>query len=257
MVILADYTGTESYKNLLMKLYAKICLHDMKKYNLVVGLSSNIENKITKKQKFICVEGGINLEHFLNNNFKPIALNKKEKIRIMYSGALKDVTGVDLLLDAIKLIKNKNVEFIFSGKGMLENEIINASKEDRRIIFKGSMPYDEYLKTMANSHILINPRNMNMPENENNFPSKFMEYLASGRVLVSTKFAGYEKFLDTAHFCDSNSISLAKEIEKTIESYSDEYKVFFKYNRNKAKNYDFNEQMKKILKVVKDMKKHD
>lgn len=250
IVILADYSGTESYSSLFMKLFAKACLFDMRKYDLVVGLSSNIKNKLRKKQKFICIEGGINLTDFLTKKFKALPLVKNEKLRVMYSGALKDVTGVDLLLEAIKKIKNPNIEFIFSGKGVLENEIIEQAKKDKRIIFKGSMPYEEYLDTLGTAHILINPRNMNMPENQNNFPSKYMEYLASGRVLISTKFAGFEKFLDTAFFCESTSEDLAKTIEETINKYNDVYQDIFTKNRDIAQNYDFNEQMKKILKEI-------
>ncbi len=250
IVILADYSGTESYSSLFMKLFAKVCLFDMRKYDLVVGLSSNIKNKLRKKQKFICIEGGINLTDFLTKKFKALPLVKNEKLRVMYSGALKDVTGVDLLLEAIKKIKNPNIEFIFSGKGVLENEIIEQAKKDKRIIFKGSMPYEEYLDTLGTAHILINPRNMNMPENQNNFPSKYMEYLASGRVLISTKFAGFEKFLDTAFFCESTSEDLAKTIEETINKYNNVYQDIFTKNRDIAQNYDFNEQMKKILKEI-------
>ncbi len=250
VVILADYSGAESYKSLFMKLFAKVCLFDMRNYDLVVGLSSNIKNKLTKKQKFICVEGGINLTDFLTEKFKALPQTKNEKIRIMYSGALKDVTGVDLFLDAIKKIKNPDIEFIFSGKGVLENEIIKQAKKDKRIIFKGSMPYEEYLSVLSNAHILINPRNMNMPENQNNFPSKYMEYLASGRVLISTKFAGFEKFLNTAFFCESTSEDLAKTIEETIDKYNNVYQDIFTKNRDIAQNYDFNEQMKKILKEI-------
>lgn len=253
IVILADYSGAESYKSMFMKLYAKVCLFDMRRYDLVVGLSKNIGNKLKKKQKFICIEGGINLTDFYTKRFKTVEMKKNEKIRVMYSGALKDVTGVDLLLEAIEKIKNKNVEFTFSGKGVLEEEIISKSKIDKRIVFKGSMPYDEYLETLSGAHILINPRNMNMPENENNFPSKYMEYLASGRVLVSTKFAGYEKFLNTAFFCESNALELAKTIEKAIESYSSIYKDVFEKNRIIAKEYDFNEQMKKLIKNIQEL----
>ena len=53
IVILADYSGAESYKSMFMKLYAKVCLFDMRRYDLVVGLSKNIGNKLKKKQKIL------------------------------------------------------------------------------------------------------------------------------------------------------------------------------------------------------------
>ena len=48
------------------------------------------------------------------------------KIRVLYSGVFTAVTGVDLLLDSIAQIGDKNVEFVFSGRGNLLPQLENA-----------------------------------------------------------------------------------------------------------------------------------
>lgn len=47
-VILADYSGVESYHNIARKLYAKLQLWSLRKFDLVVGLSSNIQGMLKK-----------------------------------------------------------------------------------------------------------------------------------------------------------------------------------------------------------------
>jgi glycosyltransferase involved in cell wall biosynthesis len=91
---------------------------------------------------------------------------------------------------------------------------------------------------------------MDRPENQNNFPSKTLEYLASGRYTISTKFAGWERFENNFEFYD-NSIEELAAILKNAELYPDEkLKSYYEKNRKKAKEFDWNTQVRRILKMV-------
>lgn len=245
IVILADYSGMESYKNLARKAYAWLMLKEMQRFDLVVGLSENIGQKLRRGQQFICMEGGIDLSAY--QDCKPLPVSEDGKLRIMYAGVLNEVTGIPLLLHAIERIKNPKAEFIFTGRGEWQEQILAAAKKDGRIHFYGSLEYTGYLKELKNSHILVNPRNMKLPENQNNFPSKIMEYLAAGRVIVSTKYAGWKKFDKTAYFCDSEINDLAEKIERAVLDYDTVYQAVFSGNRERAKEFDWSLQTEKIL----------
>lgn len=245
VLILADYSGTESCQGFARKLYAKCMLRDMRKYDLVVGLSENIGKRLNQKQRFLCMEGGIDLS--LYQNMCPLAPEKGEPLGIMYAGVLNEVTGVDLLLEAMKQMDKADIELTITGRGELESRIQEAAACDSRIRFYGSLPYEQYLEKLKNAHILINPRNMELPENQNNFPSKIMEYLAVGKVLVSTKYAGWQKFDKTAYFCDSNVDSISKMTELAVKEYEQVYKDVFQYNREFAKQFAWECQAERIL----------
>lgn len=245
IVILADYSGMESYKSLARKAYAWLMLKEMQRFDLVVGLSENIGQKLRRGQQFICMEGGIDLSAY--QDCKPLPVSEDGKLRIMYAGVLNEVTGIPLLLQAIERIKNPKAEFIFTGRGEWQEQILAAAKKDGRIHFYGSLEYTGYLKELKNSHILVNPRNMKLPENQNNFPSKIMEYLAAGRVIVSTKYAGWKKFDKTAYFCNSEINDLAEKIERAVLDYDTVYQAVFSGNRERAKEFDWSLQTEKIL----------
>jgi len=207
IAIIADYSEEDSYKSFARKVYVKLQRSCMRKFDKIVGLSANIEKQLKPKQQFVLVEGGIDRAFY--DKFDSITEKPADApVTVMYSGLLEPVTGVDLLLDAIKDIdKSLNAKFVFTGKGSLADKITQAAKEDSRIDFKGNLSYDDYISTLKSADILVNPRNMLLPENRNNFPSKVLDYLATGKTIISTKFVGWEKFENHVIFTDESALS--------------------------------------------------
>lgn len=240
-LILADFSEACSYKNLFLKLYAIVCKRDIKRYNNVVGLSHDTKRFLNKNQKFLCVPGGIDMS--LYENVNPV--KHDGNYRIMYSGNLSKVTGVDMLIDAFISKNFKNADLIITGRGDLQDDIQKLNHKN--IKYYGSILYDQYLDLLNNANILVNPRNMNLFENKNNFPSKIFEYLAVGKMVVSTNFVGSESFLNNFIFCESSIDSIADALDKAISEYDDNYIKIFNENRKKSYDYDWNNQCDKII----------
>lgn len=240
-LILADFSDSCSYKNLILKIYAWVCKQDIRTYDNVVGLSKNVNRFLKNKQKFICIQGGIDTKLYKDVSPTP----SSEPLRIMYSGNLSNVTGVDILIESFKNFNNKNVELIITGRGDLQEFVENSISD--KIKYYGSVPYEEYLRLLNSANILVNPRNMDLKENENNFPSKVFEYLAVGKVVVSTKFIGWEDFKDNFYFCDSTIESLTESLNIAIKQYEEKYDFYFTKNTKKAFEYDWDNQAKKII----------
>lgn len=250
IVFLADYTPPEGYTDLLHKEYAHIMLDSMKKYDLVVGLSENIRSMCSKRQRFILMEGGIDPAVYDYFEEKVPKVIDGRKVSFMYSGLLSKVTGVDTLLDSMKQQKRKDIRLIVTGKGDLENDVTAAAADDPRIIYMGHLPYDAYMEQLAAADVLINPRNMDLPENKNNFPSKIMDYLASGRRIISTRFAGYERFSGYMEFCGSDAASLASRISAVADSIGNDQEMhIYGVNRNFAQNYLWPVQLERLLEI--------
>jgi len=253
ILILADYSGPECFSNIARKIYAYLQLYTMRRFDVVVGLSDNIESKLTRRQRFVLMEGGIDqslLDYFgedSQNELIPIVVTKKSETILMYSGLLSEVTGVNLLLEAMALIKNPDIRLVITGKGDLEYMVRSACKLDKRIIFKGHLQYNEYLKCMKEADILINPRNMDMPENQNNFPSKIIDYLAAGKVILSTRFAGWKKYRDNIFFCDSTGEIIARNIEYLLKINDKVSGNVYEVNRKTASGFEWKTQIKELL----------
>lgn len=245
VLVLADYSGKECYKSIIGKVYALLQQHTMKKYDTVVGLSANIQKVLLPKQKFVLMEGGIDQKFYDGFSYKPREMDKV--VRFMYSGLLSKVTGVDLLLEAISKVPDHNIELWISGKGELESEVRTSSAKDARIKYLGHMEYSEYMKCLQEADVLINPRNMLLPENQNNFPSKIMEYLAVGKPILSSKFVGWEKFQNEIYFYDANLKEALHAMCCKIEGQEVCFEEVYECNRKRAKAYLWGEQLRKVL----------
>lgn len=232
ILVFADFTPPEEEKSFIRKLYAKIVKMEFKKYKKIVLLSEQSKKYLKPKQECVNVNGCIEW-----NNFKDINEPVFEKtINIVYTGALTNVTGVDLLLRGF--IKNKDPQFrlIICGQGHeLEELIKKVQEKDKRVIFKGYVERKEYLEILNKGHILVNPRNMDFLQNQNNFPSKILEYLASGRSIVSTKFPGYEKYAEYINFVESTPDEIIKGIEVTASDIETAAAGIYLRNRKFAK----------------------
>lgn len=241
IAIIADYSEAESYHRISGKVYAYLQRISMRHFDTVVGLSANIAEKLKEKQRFVLMEGGIDRE--LYDAFSYRESKEKNMIHMLYSGLLSPVTGVDKLLEIMKSVKNPNLRLLISGKGDLEEAVRESAKEDHRIIYLGHLPYEEYVKNLEEADVLLNPRNMDLPENQNNFPSKIMDYLAAGKIIVSTKFVGWENFQEYIVFCESYE-EMAEQLEKITIVQS---KEVYDRNRKFAGKFLWVEQIKRIL----------
>lgn len=191
-LILADYSGEESYHSFARRLYARLQLKVIQKYDVVIGLSETTKRYLKPNQRFLCVEGGIDQDvyDYFGQSSAEEQQCEDDITTYMYAGILDPVTGVDMLLKAFSRINNPAIRLKISGKGSMENLVEDAAKQDDRITYLGCAPYEDYLRNLQQADVLVNPRNMNLPENENNFPSKIMEYLATGKPIISTRFPG-------------------------------------------------------------------
>lgn len=245
VLILADHSPVESYRSIRKRIYANVQQYVMRQYDYVVGLSEKTKKYLKPRQAFMCMEGGIAKEVY--EYFEGYQEKERNKIIIMYSGILEEVTGVNLLIDAFEKISTDMAELIVTGDGSLADSIKNIAVASENINYLGCIPYEQYMKKISEADVLVNPRNMNLPENENNFPSKIMEYLATGKVIVSTKFPGWERYQEYIEFCESNSDALAECLVCSMNAVRNHTEQDFLRIRKFAKKFIWSEQVESIV----------
>ena len=246
LLILADHTDSFECEGVARKLIAKVNEREYRSFEYSVILSENMKKVLKPSAKVILLEGGINISDY--QFYSQPCYNGK--LIIMYSGILSKVAGVDRLLSSFVQNNNKDIVLCISGKGELNDEVVAATKIDSRVKYLGYLSNEEFYERLSQANILVNPRNMSMEQNKNNFPSKVLEYLASGRIVISTRFAGYKRFKDNFYFYDG----AAEEFNNIINIVQRDFKKLsettFKKNREDAKNYDWIRQARKILDLI-------
>lgn len=247
VLILADYTEPDGSVGLKNKVYANFQMHTVRRFDKVITLSKRSEKILKSKQKIYCMEGGISKDVY---NYFGEMTEIHTPVRLNYSGLLHPVMGVDLLLEAFREVARPDVRLYISGKGPLREKVLQAAKDDTRIIYTGFLSYEEYLQQLKDVDILINPRNMKLKDNDNNFPSKIMEYLATGKLIVSTKFYGYERFPKEIVFSDSNVEMLKEKIEFALDQVAQNTKSRYEKERTFAEDFLWEKQIQRMMLFV-------
>jgi glycosyltransferase involved in cell wall biosynthesis len=134
------------------------------------------------------MEGGVGADMMGEIPVKPARGGDGAGSRVvfMYSGSLMEIKGVPLLLDAFSQLRSEAVELWLTGAGPLEERVREASRRDSRIRFFGSVPYSELLALYQHADVLINPHSTTHESVRYLFPSKLLEYLGTGRPVIST-----------------------------------------------------------------------
>lgn len=159
---------------------------------------------------YIVVEG------IFNAHSLKAEVNEKEGITktILYTGALSTKYGIDTLLAAFVAIPNKEYRLIICGDGEAKELIKEKAIEDDRIKYLGKVSHLKVLKLQKEADLLVNPRTPEGEYTNYSFPSKTMEYLASGTPVLMYRLPGIpSEYFDYCYVLDDTSINaLTKKI---------------------------------------------
>lgn len=158
----------------------------IKKGDGLIVLSRAIAMDFAPGKQFLHMEGGIEVQHSRPSGYvKMTKQGNHEIISFLYAGTLSEIGGIRLLMEAFKKVRIDNCELWICGRGDLESEVKELAQYDEKVKFFGFLERERLLELLLSSTILLNPR-PNYPVNRYSFPSKLLEYLASGRPVITT-----------------------------------------------------------------------
>ncbi|HEY5589738.1 MAG TPA: hypothetical protein VIK55_01850 [Paludibacter sp.] len=170
------------------------------------------------------------IEGIFDNTFiSPSSIIEYSNVRkIMYSGNLDISQGILDLLSAFSKIKNNNYRLWFTGHGNALKYIKEASEKDFRISYFENLTKSELQKKQSEVTLLINPLKPIIPKVRYFFPSKTMEYLASGKATLMYKLPSIPlEYYDYLYFFDGETIDDMKDkIVEICEKPSNELDSF-------------------------------
>ena len=146
-----------------------------------------------------------------DNNLSERLLHKETKV-IAYTGSLYYEHGIYTLIDAyLELAKrHSDVELWICGGSGDTARINKLCSENKGIKFFGDVSRSESIAIQRTADVLVNPRPVKGEFVKYSFPSKTMEYLASGKPVVMYKLPGipdeYDEFLNYVDYDSSESM---------------------------------------------------
>lgn len=212
-----DMSNFASNKTFLKKITTRCEISKVKKlYSSIdkyILLTESMTEKIPEsKDCHIVVEGLANV---------PEEIRTFDKIdrSILYTGTLEEYSGVKNLVDAFMMTKNPNNKLLICGSGSCAEYVTSKSILDSRIVYKGSMPRKDVLSLQKRVSVLVNPRQPLNAITKYSFPSKTIEYMASGTPMIGYKLQGIpQDYYDYMYVvADTTCESLKDKMELVLD----------------------------------------
>ncbi len=221
----------------------------IKNFDYYVLLTRQMNDVVNPKgHPYMIMEGvcGINPE---KRTIKDV---KGGKRKILYAGGRPSKDGVDMLIAAFRQLPDNDLELNVYGD--MPDVEKGPDTNDSRIIYHGKTENCIIAEAEQNSYLLVNPRPTGEDYTKYSFPSKVMEYMASGTPMVTTKLAGipeeYFKYIyafkecTTECYLDVLRYILSQDVEVHFNK-GREAQAFVLNNKSKLV------QTKRIIELVK------
>jgi glycosyltransferase involved in cell wall biosynthesis len=105
---------------------------------------------------------------------------------IVYTGKLCQSYGLELLLNAFAQAKRPNWYLLISGWGEMEEQVRGFARNNPQVEYFGLLSSEELLELRQRADVLVNPKLTSTSTSDLAFPSKIVEYLSTGKPVVST-----------------------------------------------------------------------
>ncbi|NQY30826.1 MAG: glycosyltransferase family 4 protein [Flavobacteriaceae bacterium] len=255
-------------QEIIFHLHGKGIFHEMEssyfKYNIynyvfkntnVIHLSENLFDDIklinTIKKKYVVPNG---IKYF---DFEKDKENRVNKIRILYLSNLIETKGVLILLEALKIIKDKGLNFECKFVGQTSNSItkevfyskLNTYDLDGYVEYCGPLYGQDKNKILAESEIFI------FPTYKDCFPLVILEAMQAGLAIISTNEGAIPSILENCGvIVEKQSIeALVIAIERLVDSQQLRIELGLKAKKRFVTNYTLDKYKENILDTIKNI----
>jgi glycosyltransferase involved in cell wall biosynthesis len=139
---------------------------------------------------------------------------------VVYTGTFEAYQGLDLLFDAMAIVRSSRLDVRLLLAGGKEDQIARARERVRAagiddvVVFAGERPSAEVPAYLRAADVLVSPRSRGT-----NTPLKIYQYLRSGRPIVATRLVTHTQVLsdDVAVLTEASASEFAKGILKVVD----------------------------------------
>jgi len=158
------------------------------------------------------------------------------------------------LVDGFRKANIENAQLHIYGPGDYVEELQQIAQMDPRVVYGGMLMNSEIVEKEMEATLLVNPRPTNEEYVKYSFPSKTMEYMASGTPVLTTVLPGMPKeYHPYVYLLEDETSEGIAEALKAVLGNSDE--VLFQKGQQ-ARNFILDNrnnviQAQKILEMVR------
>ena len=152
------------------------------------------------------------------------AMEKKTAPRVcFYAGGVSRQYGLGNLVEGFRKARLHNAQLHIYGPGDYVKELEQIAAEDSRIFYGGMLLNTEIVEKEQEATLLVNPRPTGEEYVKYSFPSKTMEYMASGTPVLTTVLPGMPREYHTYVYLleDESADGIARMLEAVLSN-SDE-----------------------------------
>ena len=225
-------------------------------YDYIVEQGWDVE---IPREKVEFINNGIEIKEFDTNRetytVQDADLNDDSVFKVVYTGAVRKVNNLGLILDAAKLITDPQVRILIWGDGD-ELEYLKKRVTDEKITnvsLKGKVPkrFVPYITSKADLNILHNSETPIMRFGLS--LNKMFDYMAAGKPILVDFHGNNNPVIDNAAGIetDGNTASNIANGIIYIKSLPDQDKINLGFSARKtAEKYDFDLLTDKLIRVI-------
>ena len=187
----ADRQGIPFYKKLFLQYVDRRAQKNSGKYDSYLFLTEEMHKIINERNMpYIVIEGHCDSNMASVENSTE---NKSNPKIILYSGGIHREYGVETLVEGFLKSQLPDWELHIYGYGNYSEALTELSKKQGNVKFFGVKPNDYVVKKQTEAFVVVNPRPTNEEFVKYSFPSKNLEYMASGTAMLTTLLPGMPK----------------------------------------------------------------
>jgi glycosyltransferase involved in cell wall biosynthesis len=261
-------TNLSSIGRLKYLINSSLFLYDIASYwNSIIGEQlSNLANEITVSNSFLQQRfGGEIIWHARDTDaFDPRRFNKKllrekysvpiQKKIIMFLGTPRPYKGIEDLIAATHLIKDRNVMLALVGidSDSYCRELVKTGKEtlsDRFIGF-GLQTFERVPEFLALADVIVIPQRSNLAS-IGQMPAKVFDAMSMAKPIIATQVSDLPKILESCGWIvkPEDPKELAESIQCILGNYSEAERTGWEARQRCIENYSFNAMEKALLTI--------
>lgn len=214
--------------------------------------------------KIYYINNGVDLGEFDKNSkqykLNDVDLNNEQIFKVVYTGSVRRVNGLEILVEAAEYLKCKHVKdikILIYGEGDELAYLQTFANEKRlsNILFKGKVEkkYIPYVLSKSNLNFIHHQSGLEGVFKYGSSPNKLFDYLASGTPILSTGKTNYdliEKFHAGFVLEDPTPQNIVDGILKFYNMDNEKYKRYCENAKRAAQAYDFKILSRRLEEVI-------
>lgn len=186
-------------------------------------------------------------------------LEEGKPVHLIISGGMGYDKGTDLLIQALKYVKYPCTLDFYSNINVYEPALayLKELPAKHTVNFQGYRPHRELIQILDREAdiLLCTTLTLGVAPQSAGFPSKMLEYCATGRPVVSGELAKLDEEFNShvTYFKEETPQSLAAAIEEVIENYDDKVEKALKLQKIVLSKYTIEGTSERIGEMLKNI----